>query len=154
MKYQWDDSIDKGDDDLRIVKLCYMYASFLYLQKAGLPLSRQEKYQMTSLERLLVGDPLCQKRQHRRISTLLPATLKIDTEIYTGIVHNISGSGMYVASSKEVTVGKQVAVELHRPGQPKYIFTCTVQRQELAYTSSKEPFGLGLKFCSMPTKVE
>ncbi len=151
MSNHWEDSLDKADDDLRIVKLCYMYASLYGIRRAGLPLTRSEKSQLRSLEQLLLGDPQRRRRQHRRIATLIPAVLKTTEGKFRGTVLNLSGGGMFVATDIRIQKGSSIQVEMGRAtNKPKYIFPCIVQREENRVGAP----GLGLSLATIPTKED
>jgi hypothetical protein len=150
MEYQYDDSIDKADDDLRIVKLCYSYAVLNGLHHSGQGLTRSQRSEYRGLARLLQGDPQQQRRTHRRIATLLPATLYLDEEKHSGTVLNLSGSGMFVATTLDVAEGSLIRVVVSRPGKPKYIFLCSVRHLQ---TDGPRP-GLGLSLSCQPYKED
>ncbi len=127
MSYTIDDSVDRADDDLRVVKLCYDYAQLEERRRAG-ELEPAEEEQLRSLELLLVGDPL-RRRRHRRIATLVPASAKTPAGKLRGLVLNLSCGGMYLATSTRLPEGTPIKVRVGAPGKPRYIFRCVVKRE-------------------------
>ena len=119
----WDDTSERADD-LRIVRLCYKYA---LLRSRAATLTADELEEMKTLEDLLVGDPRHARRAFRRITTLLPASIRSDGEPRHGLLLNVSPAGMYVALGSPLHRGAVVDVELNCPDGDSYVFTGVVR---------------------------
>ena len=141
--------IDDSDDDLRVVKLCYTYAELSSRKDLGPPLTRSDRSRLHSLEQLLCSDPLRRRRRHRRIATLVPATLRSGQERYQGTATNVACGGMFVVTSAPIEVGTRLHVRLGASGETRYVFPCVVQRA--GYDGRAQ--GLGLVVDGPPARV-
>ena len=121
----WDDTSERGDDDLRIVWLCYKYA--LLRGRPAATLDTDELDEMKTLEDLLVGDPRHARRAYRRITTLLPASIRAGGDARRAILLNVSPAGMYLALGAPLPCGTVVDVELSCPDGDCYVFTGVVR---------------------------
>jgi hypothetical protein len=135
---------------LRVIKLCYEYCFLQGRKEAGLRLSSVDDNRLLSLTRLLEGDSLGpgQKRRHRRLPVILPVILKTPAGQRRGMLLNISGNGMFIATAERLEKGTAVQVRIGKVGQVEYSFPCTVQWQ-----SSKNGGGVGLHISGTPLEV-
>lgn len=140
----WEDSTDRGDDDLRVVRLCYKYA--LLRSRPAAALSSEELDEMHTLEELLLGDPLRARRAFRRIATLIPASIRGGGEEQRGLLLNLSPAGMYVALGSPLPCGTVVEVKLSCPDGDCYVFTGIVLRVK---RDGDHP-GVGLSLTRLP----
>ncbi len=151
MPYTLDDSADKSKTDLRVVKLCCLYAELRAKSDSGKRLSPYERSQLRRLQQLLGGDPRPGRRHHRRISTLVPAVVATEAgDQHRGLVLNISGGGMYLATSAHLPAGASVKVRMGSPERARYVFPCIVRRDAAQDASP----GFGLAISSSPHRVE
>jgi hypothetical protein len=141
--------IEDSDDDLRVVKLCYAYSELASRREDGPPLTRADRSRLQSLEQLLCGDPLRRRRRHRRIATLVSATLRRGEDRYQGTVTNVSCGGMFVVTSAPIEEGTTLDVRLGAPGETRYVFPCLVRRA--GYDGRSQ--GLGLVVSGAPVRV-
>jgi hypothetical protein len=106
---------------------------------------------MRRLEQLLGGDPQRRRRRHRRISTSVPAVAATEAgDRHQGMVLNISGGGMYLATAARLPEGTRVMVQVEASGRPGCVFPCIVRRD----AAQAQPPGLGLAIASSPREIE
>ncbi|MCC6747172.1 MAG: PilZ domain-containing protein [Deltaproteobacteria bacterium] len=135
-------------DQLRLVTLCYRYASLRSRERSGPSLSRAERIVWAVLQRQLEGDPERSRRAHRRIRLALAAELQHLGAARPIELANISGSGMRVVTDQTLSPGTEVLVRVGDGRELEYLFHCTVARQ----APDEEGAGLGLRFSRAPVE--
>jgi hypothetical protein len=130
---------------LNVVKSCHDYALLHMHDQVGLRLTLAERRMLRGLKRLLEGDTIRHRRQHRRLPLMLPVTLRNREGERQGTAINISGGGLYVMSPTALPVGTTVDLVMGPPRE-RYRFTGVVmwtrRRGEVA--------GLGIRFSAVP----
>jgi hypothetical protein len=138
MDFGWDDS----SSDARVLQLCCDYG---WLREQPLEeLTSEEQQQRRTLEELLLGDPQRHRRAHRRISTMIPVSVRsVDGgDAQHGVLLNVSAGGMYLALTEPLPTGTHVDVELARSNGDRFVFSAIVQREE--HASGRPCVGLAL----------
>jgi len=142
-------SDNKFSELLRVIKICYEYSFLNGRRLAGLRLNYQEEARLDNLARLLEGDMERKRRRQRRIHAVLPVILKTSSGLCQGTLLNVSGGGMYIATSALLAEGASVQVLIGKAGQVGYTLPSTVQW--IANESSGR--GLGLHISGIPLEV-
>jgi hypothetical protein len=139
---------DQINSLMRVVKFCYEYSFLRGRKQAGLVLSKQEEIQLTNLAQLLEEKGPHAKRSHKRMPVLLPVVLKTSAGLRQATMLNISGNGMYVATSEHLEQGAKIQVRVGKIGQVEYSFPCCVKR-----VASENGGGVGLQIDGIPLEV-
>lgn len=138
---------------LRCVELCYRYAYLEGRRAAGRPLVTVEEKELAYLRHVLQGDTpigeLHTRRGSRRFPLLVRAVMKTREGWCSALVLNVSGEGMYLISTRHLSLGDRVQVKLGRVGEVEYLFTCTVRRSEQHDALT----GIGLSFSCVPLEM-
>lgn len=134
---------------LRVIGLLYGAAYLEGRQRAGLRLSRLDQKRLEQLSKLLEGDAERGRRRHRRVSSTLPALIKVKGRFAPALILNMSAGGFLVATPSCASDGQHVQVKVGAPEQVEYHFPCQVVRSTQPHGASH----LALAFSSIPLEV-
>ena len=140
---------ERKKQQLRIATLCYRYA-YLNAQRLAGRMRRPERIVWGMLQRTMEGDPEENRREHRRIKLTMNATLRATGKHSAAQVHDISGAGLFVVTTRALPLGTSVQVRLgDRQSEVEYLFAGKVVRHGAVHGRP----GVGIQFEGVPLEL-
>ena len=89
-----------------------------------------------------------------RIPLEVPVQLRIHERAHAAVTKNIGGGGLFVATLRDLPVGRQVTVVLTIPGDSEPVEALAEVRWSRPFEALDErPAGLGLRFIDTPLRA-